>query len=519
MIIILDTQQQPVGVLDNNAPGACPYFNDKHTEALEDNLSLLEFEIPANNEINNVIEPNGYVIYTDLDNKKHLFIIKEITDTHEAAITRSISCENAAVCDLIGNVIRPTTLTAQTLLQALSYVLNGTTWTVGQINKTDVKTIVFDDYITSLEAIHILAEEYDAEIEFEAILAGSYVTEKLVHMVDHRGNVNTGKIFEYTKNLNKIQRVENSNNLITAIIPVGKADENENVMTIESYNPPFEKGFEKEQDYIICQESFQKYNKQGKNIFGIFKDDKATNQAELYQNGLAKLKELCEVQVTYSCDVVTFETITGYSREQVRIGDNILIRDFTYKPVATISARVVAIERSKSNPINDAITIGQYNPIITRDLTNYQRIDNLIRNKQAAWDSASTKATTAITEVSKKASKATIRSEINSSTDTNLIESKNINFANMTTIPTTGQAETGFAGIGGQVATASGVQFGIGVNFRVRKTYTPTSVTLETSSSTLSGLPSVADISQDGFWLFFQDAAVGLRYWRGTYTA
>ena len=84
----------------------------------------------------------------------------------------------------------------------------------------------------------------------------------------------------------------------------------------------------------------------------------------------------------------------------------------------------------------------------------------------------------------------------------------------------TSAVEKGYCGVGGKDPQgATNATAGVGVNFRIRKKYTPSSVTLTALSSTVPG--KTADIRPDGFWLYTSGTGtVGAYcYWRGYYQA
>lgn len=89
------------------------------------------------------------------------------------------------------------------------------------------------------------------------------------------------------------------------------------------------------------------------------------------------------------------------------------------------------------------------------------------------------------------------------------------------TTPIQSVAETGFCGIGGMGATGfSTAVAGVGVNFRIKKNYTPSSVYLSESSASVSTPAITIDITPDGFWLYINGSgSISYRYWRGRYTA
>jgi phage minor structural protein len=386
MLFILNNKQKTVGILSNDTQ-ACPYYSDVHTEAIENNLNIFEFEVPANHPSASLLEVEGYVIYTDLDNKKHLYIIKEINDTHSDSATKKVYCEHSAL-EMIGNIVRPVTMNSYTLEQAISIALNNTGWRLGDVAFVGLRDIQFTEHITSLEALHQVVDAFDAEMEYEVKFDGSKVTEKLVHVVEKRGQ-KTGKIFEYSKDLTEVERVEDTRNLVTALIGVGRGDSNGNILKFTDYPAPSDERFVKIDDYVADMEAFQKYNKNGKHIFGVFKDDKATNAVELFNNTKAKLQELSKPKLTFNCKVVTLEKISGLEHNRVRIGDTVVVKDFSYSPALILEARVVELKRSKTDPSNDSVTLGDYKPVAITQNDRIAKLQQVIFEKEQLWNTKS----------------------------------------------------------------------------------------------------------------------------------
>ena len=86
--------------------------------------------------------------------------------------------------------------------------------------------------------------------------------------------------------------------------------------------------------------------------------------------------------------------------------------------------------------------------------------------------------------------------------------------------------EKGYCGVGGkETGTGGAVVAGTGVNFRIRKTFIPSSITLTPISEVSFTVPALTtDIREDGFWLYVQrtDTTYGdgvYCYWRGHYQA
>lgn len=89
----------------------------------------------------------------------------------------------------------------------------------------------------------------------------------------------------------------------------------------------------------------------------------------------------------------------------------------------------------------------------------------------------------------------------------------------------TDQTESGICGVGSMQngAANSGAMAGVYVQFRHRKSYTPSSIAISGRSSNLSASTQVAvtDITNYGFWIYLlmSSGQTTFRYWRGSYTA
>lgn len=401
MITILNKNQVPVGILSNDIPKACPYFNDTHTEALENSLSLFDFEIPANHPSSSLLEVEGFVIYTDLDKKKHLFQIKEIVDSSQGKeATKKIYTENGAVAELNGVIVRPIKMSSYTIQQALNYVLQESEWELGRVDFIGVKDFEIEEHMTALQALQEIVKQFGAELEYEVVFNGTRIIAKHINVLEQRGT-DTGKMFTYKKDITGIERVEDSRNLVTALIGVGKGDESGTLLTFNSLTVPEDSRFVKSGDTIFDMEAFQRFNKNGRHIFGVFKDPEATTEQQLYDNTLAKLKELSKPRLTYKVDVVLLEELTGYSHEKVRLGDKIRIQDTSFTPMLLLEARVIKMVRSKTDPTKSSVELGDYVPLSITPNAMLRRLQATIFQKEQAWSNAGARITEAIENAQK----------------------------------------------------------------------------------------------------------------------
>ena len=85
---------------------------------------------------------------------------------------------------------------------------------------------------------------------------------------------------------------------------------------------------------------------------------------------------------------------------------------------------------------------------------------------------------------------------------------------------TSGTTERGFCGVGGTAGGSSNIA-GVGVNFRMKKTYTPSYVQLTPTSSTANSV-QYTDVSNEGFYLYItkpNTTSTLYYFWRGYYYA
>jgi phage minor structural protein len=82
----------------------------------------------------------------------------------------------------------------------------------------------------------------------------------------------------------------------------------------------------------------------------------------------------------------------------------------------------------------------------------------------------------------------------------------------------TSRDETGFCGVGARDSEGiTSALAGVGVNFRTKRTVSPSSVYFDGSDGNVS--PQGINLSVDGFWLYINGTGgVGYKYWRGKYS-
>ncbi|WP_431798916.1 phage tail spike protein [Halobacillus andaensis] len=374
MWFVLDAKYKPVGILDNTIPNGCPILNDNRKEQILNGYNTLTFDVPANHKTANLLETEGFVVFTD-DNGSELYRIKRTREIHGEQMIKTVECEPGATADLLTQRIRPVEFTSQTLTQVVGTLLANTGWELGESYYDDVVTIEYQDYPTSLDAIHQAIEAFDAEIEFKVEFNGTRIVRKVVNLYQQRGR-KTNQIFEYGHNLQGVERSEDTKLLFTAMIGIKDG------MMIKDKavgDPKWDK-FETGDDFVADPEALELYGNNGRHIFGIYQDNSASSPTELYNNTCAQLEKHNKPQYKYEVDIAFLGNVS--------IGDTIMIKDRTFEPELYLNARVLEKTSSTIEPEKGSVVLGEYTQLRVDPIVAAKRIQQSVTMKQNEWTKA-----------------------------------------------------------------------------------------------------------------------------------
>lgn len=391
-LFLLNIDKTTLGVLSNRMPFSLPFFDDLQERSLDDLTDILTFSIPANHTMAEQVTVDKYILYPTFDEGYKLYKIKEVSEqSDENGYIKEIYAEISAQDDLIKTIVRPTTFTSASLEDVLTYILNGTEWAVGDVADLGLKDYKIEDYSNALEALVNAVKAYGGELnyEYELLPNSSVVVSQKVSVYEQLGQ-ETGLLFTHGKDVKGVERIEDTTKLVTALIGVGKADDNGVPMTFSSINPSVPSGYERPSgtDWVGSTKALETYSNNGEHIFGVFKDDNAQSPLELFQNTLEALKKYERPLMTYKVTLALLEKLTGYEHMLVRLGDTIVVQDKTVKPELYVKARIRKLSRSITNPTNDAVELGDYIPIIPPVNQRIADIQAKIRAKEQVWNKA-----------------------------------------------------------------------------------------------------------------------------------
>lgn len=391
MIYIIDFDGKVQGVLSNELPSSIPFWEDMYVENIEDAQSTYEFKCPADG--TESIKVENYVAIQDLDGQLVLFKIREIQTFRDSdgKLYKQVFAENAAL-ELLKTIVRPRSFSGVTATQVLTDILQGTLWQVGIVEITDVNNIEFTDYITAIEAIQNIKDTYGGEIRYRVELNGGQIYKRNIDLLQHRGQY-TGKRFTYSKDIKSITRTEDTSELYTAVIGLGKADENGVVPTIKDVTGTFtnKNGTTVTkyagQDYIGDPDALARWSDDGQHLMGVLKTEE-TVPFVILQKTWEFLQQHTEPKMTYEVEVALLEQISGYEHEKVRLGDTLIVEDLEFDQPLVLEARITEMGISQADPNQNYVKLSNF---VEMEITVEQQLEDLmntVKQRQAYWDSA-----------------------------------------------------------------------------------------------------------------------------------
>ncbi|EJQ38820.1 phage minor structural protein [Bacillus toyonensis] len=272
---------------------------------------------------------------------------------------------------------------ATTVNESTNFALQGTEWKRGITEFVGIRTIHIKDFTNPLDLLKQIASTFELEIRFRTEILGSFIVGRYVDLVKKVGRDN-GKEFLLGKDVQGIRRIENSQDVVTALVGVGPSKENpdtgkEEFLTFEDINGG--------KLYVSNNDALQRWSKDGKHLFDIYSpqtEDQDMTKQRLKQLTEAELKKRIDSSTSYEVNAVALEKVFGLSHESVRKGDTVRIKDTGFSPPLFLEARLIAADECDTDPSKDKYIFGNYREIKdTRSLIDrlYAQIMGSLSNK------------------------------------------------------------------------------------------------------------------------------------------
>ncbi|HDR3459172.1 TPA: phage tail protein [Bacillus thuringiensis] len=376
MLHVVDSQtDQIIGAIQSK-----DYWNDNRHWEIKNNVDKLDFTVFDGTKEAAALTQQNLVLKEVRGGR---IVPYTITETEKDSNNRSLTTYASGEWILLGkaNYIDPQKFEAKTVAEYVDIALKGTKWKKGNISYKGFRSMTVDEFIDPLSFLKKIASLFELEIQYRTEVVGNHI-ERYVDMVKKRGQ-DTGKTIELGKDLIGIKRIENSQNICTALIGFVKG-EGDNIITIEKINNGL--------PYITNTDAFQRWNEKGKHKFGFYSPE--TDNENMSPERLKTLMELemtkrVNASVSYEVKAASIGRVFGLAHELINEGDTIRIKDTGFTPKLYLEARAIAGDESFTDPTQDKYVFGDYREIVDPNeefRKIYNQILSSLGNKQEMLD-------------------------------------------------------------------------------------------------------------------------------------
>lgn len=377
---ILDENNTPLAVMDNELPESIHYQKSKFHQFLTGSANFFDFETSKLHVDSDKFQV-GYWIAFRYDDRDRLLYIDNIAEAErDKMMTISSISDNL---DLNNETIPPFTAPeSKPFKWYFDKIMFDTGYEIG-INEISnlTRKISWDSEMTIRNFIQSVATQFDnAELDYEVQLNSDFTVKKrLIHIKKKIGEVRDDIELRYDDNIKTVKRTTGISGLCTAVSPLSK-DNNDKVVDISSLpdwqelddNGNVKFYHKKGSNLILAPQANARFGNKAHNITGggfIVHDFSHDNvsQSELFNRSLSYLKEHSEPAVNYEVE----------GRTGAKIGDTVKIVDDGYTPELILSARVLEQVVSFDDAMAEQATFGNYKALES------QISDDLVSKMQA----------------------------------------------------------------------------------------------------------------------------------------
>ncbi|MEK4674797.1 MULTISPECIES: phage tail spike protein [Bacillus] len=335
------------------------YWDDKRHWEIKNNIDTLEFRVFENTDHAATLVQQNLVLKEVRGGRIVPYVI---TETEKDSKDRSLMVYASGEWIQLAKaaIIEPQKLESKTLKQCMEIALKGTKWKIGKTEHDGAHSMEIEEFTNPLDFLKQIAASFEIEIQYRAEVVGSKIVGRYVDMVKRRGR-DTRKEVTFGKDLIGIKRIENSQNICTALLGFVKK-ENGEFITISSIN----KGV----PYLVDDAAYQRWNENGKHKFAFYTpqtDDQNMSPERLLTLMKTEMSKIVNASVSYGVDVQNIARIPGLSHEEINEGDTIRIIDEGFTPKLYLEARAIAGDESFKDPTQDNYVFGDYREIVDQN--------------------------------------------------------------------------------------------------------------------------------------------------------
>ncbi|EOO65467.1 phage tail spike protein [Bacillus mycoides] len=332
------------------------YRDDKRHWEIKNNVDTLEFKVFDKTKNSTALMQQNLVLKEVRDGRIVPYVITEVeSDSEDRSVTTFAAGEWIQLAK--AGYITPQKFEVKTINEFMDIALVGTKWKRGRTDYSSFRSMTIDEFIDPLSLLKKIASLFEMEIQYRAEVVGSKVVGRYVDMVKKRGR-ETGKEVTLGKDLIGIKRIENSQNICTALLGFVKKDGSE-LITIADIN----KGV----PYLVDDDAYQRWNEDGMHKFGFYSPETESQDMDpkrLLTLMKMEMKKRNNTSVSYEVSSHSIGRIFGLAHELINEGDTLRIKDTGFTPQLFLEARAISGDESFTDPSKDKYVFGDYREIV-----------------------------------------------------------------------------------------------------------------------------------------------------------
>lgn len=335
------------------------YWDDKRHWEIKNNIDTLEFRVFENTDHAATLVQQNLVLKEVRGGRIVPYVITEAEkDSDDKSLVVYASGEWIQLAK--AEIIEPQKIESKTLKQCMEIALKGTKWEIGKTEHDGSHSITIDEFTNPLDLLKKIAASFELEIQYRAEVVGSQIVVRYVDMVKKRGR-DTRKEVTVGKDLLGVKRIENSQNICTALLGYVKKDNGE-FITISEINNGV--------PYLVDDAAYQRWNEKGKHKFAFYTpqtENEDMSPQRLMTLMKTEMNKLVNNSVSYEVQAQSIGRVFGLAHELINEGDTIRIIDEGFTPKLYLEARAIAGDESFKDPKQDKYMFGDYREIIDQN--------------------------------------------------------------------------------------------------------------------------------------------------------
>ncbi|MBN6886250.1 phage minor structural protein [Cytobacillus horneckiae] len=335
-----------IHILDKQTDTILAFLNKELTAADHDeNLNheeTFDFTVRVGEKSQFIKDRNRAIIPVEDGSFREFIIIN--TQTNSSSVYAK---GNASYLDLDKQrVIEPGIIEGQTLESISNRFLTGTEWELGKADFSGSRKVTIENHIGVFQALKQLCTLFDVEMRFRVEVKGNRIAGRFVDFYKKRGQFR-GKEVVFGKDLIEIRRIEDSQNIVTALFCIGPEKEDGSRITT----------------IVKDEDALQRWGRNGRHLWSVYEPESTDTEmslSRLTQLGNMELKKRINSLVKYETTQAVLDSIKELNHEKVFIADTLRIKDEHFTPPLYAEARVHQVRRSLLDKSKKDYVLGDF---------------------------------------------------------------------------------------------------------------------------------------------------------------